>query len=900
MRSIRPWGVSPRPGSGIGPLRFPNSLGGVKIRPPYFANACARDRARPAPHRTAPIVDRRLLTFTLASTAFFLTYFVLRLNFAPPPLPADRIAADNPAVVDDDQTGTQEEAQTLETIDQASAANAGIEPVGEGQTPAVDRPTTPQWVTLGSMDPASGHFLLVTLNSRGGGVERVELTERNAQGRLKYRRVDVRSGYLGYLGADPAATDTGVAVNVVGPGTPAALAKCQVPGVETGLRPGDTIVSVGGQTVFNATDLHEALVKTEPGDRIELSVLRGDDERNLTFDVELTEHPLDMIRLAEAGGEDQVAGNLSRLSCLMTLSKVGRRAIVTDERSLEGMADPSTLVWNVADALSIDAAAFELELSDAEINPLGGGALTLARTYAISPGSYVIDMDVSIRNGAGKDQQIAYRLEGANGITLEGWWYSNKISPNWGGSAARDLIYRTTAEGHELISGFALYKQASKQGQDADKTLFAPDSSVAARDLKYIGVDAQYFTAAYIPPEGETSLAGFGRATASLVCDAQLINYDQAQAVNTSFFLDSDVVSLAAGESYDRSLRLFAGPKSPELMAGYDLSDCVYYGWFSFVAQPMGSLLHFLSGLGNWTVAIILLTVLVRGCMFPLSRKAAINAQRMQELAPQMKAIGEKHKDDMEARMKAQQELYKRVGFNPLAGCAPMFLQLPIFMGLYRCLSVDIELRQAAFASWTSWASNLAAPDMLSYWGDWMPEYFSGRGTGWLGPYFNVLPMIVVVLFLVQQKLFMPPATDEQTRLTQKMMNFMTLFMGLFFFRVPAGLCVYFITSSLWGIGERVLVKKTLPSTPHFDSKVLTGDGAVIEGKATPSRDRGKPDRRAVPAAEREPKNETWADRLRKKLAEEAAKANNAPSKPREAPAPTTLPRDRKRPKRKK
>lgn len=836
-------------------------------------------------------MDRRLLTPILASTAFFLIYVVLLQNFGPPP-PAvdrgDRVAADNPAVADVDQTGTAEEAQTLETIDQASAGEAEIGPAVDV---ASDRATDPRWVTLGSMDPASGHVLLVTLNSRGGGVERVELTERKPNGRLKYRRVDVRSGYLGYLGADPAATDSGVGVNVVGPGTPAALAKCLQPGVAAGLKPGDTIVSVGEQTVFNATGLNDALVKTEPGDTIDLSVVRGDQE--LAFRVKLTEHPLDMIRLAEAGGEDQVAGNRSRLSCLMTLSKVGRREIVTDERSLPGSVDPAELIWNVTETDQPGDAAFELELSDAEMKTLGGGALTLARTYHVTPGSYSIDMDVSIQNASGEDQDLAYRLEGANGITLEGWWYSNKISPNWGGSAARDLIYRTAAEGHELISGYALYKQGNKVGQNADQTLFAPDSSVAAKDLRYIGVDAQYFLAAYVPPAGETSLSGFRRATASLVADAKLVDYDQARAVNTSFFLDSDAVSLPAGGTYDRSVRLFAGPKNPTLLAGYGLTDCVYYGWFWFVAQPMGSLLHFLSGIGNWTLAIILLTVLVRGCMFPLSRKAAINAQRMQELAPQMKAIGEKYKDDMEGRMKAQQDLYKRVGFNPMAGCAPMFLQLPIFMGLYRCLSVDIELRQAAFASWTSWASNLAAPDMLSYWGDWMPEYFSGRGTGWLGPYFNILPMIVVVLFLVQQKLFMPPATDEQTRLTQKMMNFMTLFMGLFFFRVPAGLCVYFITSSLWGIGERVLVKKTLPSKPHFDSKVLSSDGAIIEGKATAIKDCSKPERRAVPVAEREPRNETWADRLRKKLAEEA---NKGGAKPKADTSPTSLPRDRKRP----
>ena len=111
-----------------------------------------------------------------------------------------------------------------------------------------------------------------------------------------------------------------------------------------------------------------------------------------------------------------------------------------------------------------------------------------------------------------------------------------------------------------------------------------------------------------------------------------------------------------------------------------------------------------------------------------------------------------------------------------------------------------------------------------------MPEFFAGRGTGWLGPYLNILPIFVVILFITQQKLFMPPATDEQTAMTQKVMTIMTLFMGLFFFRVPAGLCIYFIASSMWGIGERLLVKKTLPKGKHFD---LATDGDVIDAVAT-------------------------------------------------------------------
>ena len=416
----------------------------------------------------------------------------------------------------------------------------------------------------------------------------------------------------------------------------------------------------------------------------------------------------------------------------------------------------------------------------------------------------------------------------ANGITSEGWWYSNKITPNFfGGSAARDVAYKTTADGRKFISGMNLLKDARNAPEEPDTGIFAGDSSEAARDLKYIAIDAQYFAVAYIPPDEKTALDGLDRASANIVADPAKVERHKERAINDSFFLNTKTIEVPPGQEIRRSLKMYAGPKVPSEIEAQGIGDLIYYGWFSFFSSLLSGLLHFLQGIvGNYAIAIILLTVIVRGCMFPLSRNAAVNAQRMQELAPEMKKIAEKYKDDMEGRLKAQQALQKRVGFNPLAGCLPMFLQLPIFMGLYRALSVDIDLRQKPLWSPNGWASNLAAPDQLMYWGDWMPDMIAGRGTGWLGPYLNILPIFVVVLFITQQKLFMPPATDEQTAMTQKVMTVMTLFMGLFFFRVPAGLCIYFIASSMWGIGERLFVKKTLPKGKHFD---LDDEGDVID-----------------------------------------------------------------------
>lgn len=759
-------------------------------------------------------------------------YIWVRTMIVPPE--AQMVGQNNSEIVIDAESSSEDLIQTesegsgsAERNEAAEAAETDQESTTEQTEAAPVRPANPTWISLGSMSPEDNYRLMVTLNTQGAGIERIEITERDESGEFRYRRVDIRSGYLGYFAGQSSTKADGVLVNVVGKGTPAQIA---------GIAVGDIVTSVAGQAVATREQLDEALLATKPKEKIEVIVLRGEELREQTVIATLTEHPLDLVRLAKDGGADQVTGNLSRSSCLMTLSQVNRKSIKPSERTISGLIDPMQQNWNIEleEATSkvpvLGSIDLSLELSASEMAVVDGDALRLKRSYTLEPDSYDLGMSIEVENLSDQSQDLAYRLEGANGITLEGWWYSNKISPHWsGGAAARDIVCQTESGDHRLLSGFNLLNRAKKETADPNEAIFAGDSSLSERSLRYIGVDAQYFAVAYVPIEGTSSFKTLRRAAAGIAAEAQEIPRHQERAVNTTFFLDSVVAEVPPGSSLRQELRLFAGPKKPEILEQYGLGDCIYYGWFASFAKILSGLLHVLDNVGNYAVAIILLTVIVRGGMFPLSRKAAVNAQKMQELAPEMKKINERYKDDMQGKMKAQQELQQRVGFNPLAGCLPMFIQLPIFIGLYRALSVDIELRQAAVSGATDWASNLAAPDMFLFWGDWLWGYLSGRGTGWLGPYFNVLPFIVVVLFLTQQKLFMPPATDEQTAMQQKIMNIMTLMMGLFFFRVPAGLCIYFITSSLWGICERILVKKTLPTTKHFEAGSFEGIGSKPE-----------------------------------------------------------------------
>jgi YidC/Oxa1 family membrane protein insertase len=273
------------------------------------------------------------------------------------------------------------------------------------------------------------------------------------------------------------------------------------------------------------------------------------------------------------------------------------------------------------------------------------------------------------------------------------------------------------------------------------------------------------------------------------------------------------------------------------------LTDYHMQGWFGEFLSTVGwsslviwctNLMHWVLGMLhsvilNYGLCIILLTVLVRGLMFPLSRKQALMSVKMQELAPEMKKLGEQYKDDPQGRQAAQMELFRKHGVNPLGGCWFMMLQMPIMIGLYCALQESILFRLGNF--WPTWITNLAAPDMLLYWSQSIPWISRPEDYGsptYLGPFLNILPLIAVTLMLIQQKMYTPPPADEQQEAQQKMMNFMMIFFGFMFYKMPAGLCVYFIASSLWGFAERRLLPKRKDAVPGGSALSLTTDGEGV------------------------------------------------------------------------
>jgi YidC/Oxa1 family membrane protein insertase len=365
--------------------------------------------------------------------------------------------------------------------------------------------------------------------------------------------------------------------------------------------------------------------------------------------------------------------------------------------------------------------------------------------------------------------------------------------------------------------------------------------------VNYVGVDTPYFSSILIPlktPEVKWFYQVQPILVGALPTDQtnRELHHENPRLANTSCQITSKTAKISRDEPLKHQYQLFAGPKQRDLLVQYtapastyqvDLAELIYYGWqiWAWFAKPLSHLLHFFAMIPgvNYGLAIILLTVLVRLCMFPMSRKQALGAQKMQLLAPEMKKINEKYKNELEKKHKAMQELYRKHNYNPLSGCLPMFIQLPIFIGLYRALAVNIELRQAPLISDAfGWATNLAAPDMLFRWSGFMPSFIVSH----MGPYFNLLPVLTVILFIWQQKMFMPPPADENAALQQKMMQYMMIFMGYMFFTVPSGLCIYFIASSLWGIAERKLLPKTQAAAAGADAASPAAPAAVASGQS--------------------------------------------------------------------
>jgi len=472
-----------------------------------------------------------------------------------------------------------------------------------------------------------------------------------------------------------------------------------------------------------------------------------------------------------------------------------------------------TVDWKIVEgSRTDDAVTFEYPSPD--------GKLVVRKHYRLSKGDpetrdsnpqgYLLDFDIEIENLGDDRAQASYDLQGPVGLPLENVDNARTFIEIKVG-ALEDTRDPEDVTSISLTADSVADQIAEERANNDPKAV-----DVWRDPLKYIGVDVQYFAALVMPGGdqlGDTDGDGIPNQYFTEARPVLISKAGKQERSDISVVMTSRPIELAAGGTVKDTFQVYLGPKRTKLLEPFGADGIITFGWFPFISVAMLKLMNFFHYqlYLPYALSIILLTVIVRGAMFPISRKQAIGAQKMKEIQPKLQELKKKYSNEPEKFLKEQGELFRKHNYHPLSGCLPALLQLPIFIGLYNALYNAVDLRMARFL----WIDNLAAPDAL------FPLGFTVPFLGWTE--FNVLPIITVGLFLVQQRMFMPPATTEEQELQQKMMNYMMVFMGALFYRVPAGLCIYFIASSTWGIAERKLLEKFAPAPKPTDPPADAG-----------------------------------------------------------------------------
>ena len=306
----------------------------------------------------------------------------------------------------------------------------------------------------------------------------------------------------------------------------------------------------------------------------------------------------------------------------------------------------------------------------------------------------------------------------------------------------------------------------------------------------WIGFGDKFWLAALIPAAGEKF-------------DATFTHVGDAQSKLYQADLRGQPLVIPAQAEASTSMHLFAGAKEVTLLDTYSASyqiplfdRAVNFGSLYFLTKPIFQLLsYFYVLLGNFGLAILLLTVLIKLLLFPLAHKSMTAMSHMKKLTPKMQELRELHGHD---KMKMHQEtaaLYKREKVNPMAGCLPLLLQIPVFLALYRVLSVTIEMRQAPFFGWIRDLSVADPTNLFNLFGviPWTPPTMLHLG---------VLPMVMCLTMVVQQRFNPKPADEVQAM----MMKYMPFFFLIIFAKLPAGLVIYSAWNNILTIAQQLTI----------------------------------------------------------------------------------------------
>ena len=363
----------------------------------------------------------------------------------------------------------------------------------------------------------------------------------------------------------------------------------------------------------------------------------------------------------------------------------------------------------------------------------------VTKTYVFRRGSYVVD--------------VLHTVSNAGTAPVEGYPYYQFV--RHGQAPEGESAFVHTFTGPAIFTETGKFQKVSFEDIAKGKQ----DHVREAQD-GWIAMVQHHFVAAWLAPdpaadfkrEFRTDSLGDGEYRASMITPA---------------------VHVAPGEEKTVSMRLYAGPqeleKLKQLAPGLEL--VVDYGWLTVLAYPLFLLLNWLENLvGNWGVAIILLTVIIKLVFYPLSAASYKSMAQMRKLAPRLQTLKERYGDDRQKLHEAMMKIYQEEKINPLGGCLPILVQIPVFIALYWVLLGAVELRQAPFALWIT---DLSEPD----------------------PYY-ILPLVMAATMFIQMKMSPTPPDPVQA----KVMMIMPIVFSVFFFFFPAGLVLYWLVNNVLSI----------------------------------------------------------------------------------------------------
>ncbi len=362
----------------------------------------------------------------------------------------------------------------------------------------------------------------------------------------------------------------------------------------------------------------------------------------------------------------------------------------------------------------------------------GSDGTVVEKKLVFSSDNYTIDVELKVING---------REESLKGTVL------NEISG------------RFVTESSYFHHGPLRRIDGKTRRQDVETTV-----EMGKGSPEWIGIEDKYFLLAFIPEDGmdtfwESVVPSEHTGRVSLGRALELEPAHQALTTFTAYL---------GPKEYDRLIAM-----------GRGLDEAIEFGVFSLIARPLLVVLNFFERyVKNYGIAIILLTVVIKLLFHPLTKHSLKSMRKMQEIQPQMLAIRERYKNDRERMNKELYELYKRYRINPLSGCLPILLQLPVFVGLYEVLSVAIELRHAPFVLWIQ---DLSAKD----------------------PYY-ITPVLMGVSMFIQQK--MTPTTMDPTQ--AKIMLIMPVILTFVFMSFPSGLVLYWLVNNILSIAQQYQLYK--------------------------------------------------------------------------------------------